>query len=1183
MNQESDDRDSIIYEALKRVDANERKAYLELACGTDTPLRADIESLLSAYEDDTGCLKAPAELFKETIDTASETPGTMIGRYKLLEKIGEGGFGAIWAAEQRRPVKRRVALKIIKLGMDTRQVVARFEAERQALALMDHPNIAKVLDAGSTDAGRPYFVMELVRGIPITDYCDQEACSTQKRLDLFMKVCHAIQHAHQKGIIHRDIKPSNILITLHDGIPVPRVIDFGIAKATQQELTEKTIYTQHHQFIGTPAYMSPEQAEMSGLDIDTRSDIYSLGVLLYELLTGKTPFDEKELLESGIDQMRKIIREKEPVRPSTRLSQVNSPKKSAIQNPQSKIDNDLDWIVMKCLEKDRTRRYDTANDIATDIHRHLTDEPIVARPPSTIYQLQKAWRRNKVVYTAGGLVVLALAVGLGLAALGLKRAVAAQKLEAEQREKAQANEKKASEAQASEAKLRRRADHIAHQARLNLYAADMTLAQHSLRQNNLGRACRLLDRHRPQPGEEDLRGWEWRYLWQLTRGSPHVTLIRRAVRGWDVSLSPDGSRLAVGWADGRVDLWDVAAQRLTRSLMDGGNLRGGAHVAFSPVRNLLAATSESKGVKLYDLDSGRESSLWQAPEQSYRVTRLAFSQDGSKLVIYAPSGSTDISDEVWVVDVSSPQIESRHLTGYGTWTVHYGGAQLSPDGRRLYLARIDQEEIYSIQCIDLDTKRELWQTKWLKDGGLSTLALSPDGRLLASGSGFGDATIRVWDAATGQLLRPLLGHTHWVCNLVFSEDGRELISAASDQTIRWWDTGTWTETRVLRGHRDEVHAVAISKPAHVVASASKDGALTLWNTGEDRASDGIMRLPEGLSADQVKLLDHSRVLLLPPGRPPEWLDLKRENAPVSLPGLGPSSNVLGCFGGHILCRWNETDQILIHEWRGDAFVSRGAVTLDSGARPIGVAYNVPHAFLAWAETASSNSVYLTELTTLDRRVELRSDVPGLIPIRFSEQGTHLLGRAGEENIWRVWHIETGKIVASVEGVSDAVFAADGCVLVTTGIRSDGQEIAFYDLANPNGAFRRIPERFHCGPLRVSPDGALVAGPTRGGEVRLFDPAKGELVASLHGHMNGANNVAFSPDGRRLISIGSAGQIKLWDVDTRQELLTLSGAVDLGRWTADGQAFFVGARQAWRAPSFESINAIEAQQRQSERR
>jgi serine/threonine protein kinase len=358
--------------------------------------------------------------------TALESPGTVIDRFKLLEKLGEGGFGTVWAAEQREPVKRRVALKIIKLGMDTRQVVARFEAERQALALMDHANIAKVFDAGATETGRPYFVMELVRGIPITEYCDQERLTTQARLDLFMKVCHAIQHAHHKGIIHRDIKPSNILVTLHDGVPVPKVIDFGIAKAIQQNLTEKTIYTQLAQFIGTPAYMSPEQAEMSGLDIDTRSDVYSLGVLLYELLTGVTPFDAKELLRSGLDEMRKIIREKEPLTPSTRLTKaLEIAKKSGATDSAPSgtsgrlhfaIDRDLDWIVMKCLEKDRTRRYETANSLAGDIHRYLRDEPVEACPPSAIYRFRKFARRQKTGLVIATVLSLALLVVLGVVA-----------------------------------------------------------------------------------------------------------------------------------------------------------------------------------------------------------------------------------------------------------------------------------------------------------------------------------------------------------------------------------------------------------------------------------------------------------------------------------------------------------------------------------------------------------------------------------------------------------------------------------------------------------------------------------------------------------------------------------------------------------------------------------------------
>lgn len=351
----------------------------------------------------------------------AEKPGEWIGRYKLLQLIAEGGMGSVWMAEQLEPVRRRIALKVIKLGMDTKEVIARFEAERQALALMDHPSIAKVFDGGATESGRPFIAMELVRGIKITEYCDENKLSTQQRLDLFVKVCQAVQHAHQKGVIHRDIKPSNILVADHDGMPVPKIIDFGIAKATNgQPLTDKTIFTAFEQFIGTPAYMSPEQAKLTGLDIDTRSDIYSLGVLLYELLTGRTPFDAKRLIQVGLDEIRRIIREEEPPRPSTRLSTLKADEQSAIAHHRRSeppkllglVRGDLDWIVMKCLEKDRTRRYETSNALAMDIQRHMKSEPVVARPPSNAYRFRKLVRRNKFVFAATAAVGIALLLGL---------------------------------------------------------------------------------------------------------------------------------------------------------------------------------------------------------------------------------------------------------------------------------------------------------------------------------------------------------------------------------------------------------------------------------------------------------------------------------------------------------------------------------------------------------------------------------------------------------------------------------------------------------------------------------------------------------------------------------------------------------------------------------------------------
>src|SRR5262245_31405561 len=469
----------IFLEALEMITPEARAAYLQRACGRDVTLRRKVDELLKEHFSNDSLLAGPAlEGERATIADSPIQAARTIGRYKLLEKIGEGGFGEVWMAEQREPVKRRVALKIIKLGMDSRQIVARFEAERQALAMMDHPNIAKIFDAGTTESpltpalspsggegarragegdshfigvGRPYFVMELVRGIKITEYCDQNQLPTQERLRLFILVCQAIQHAHQKGIIHRDIKPSNVLVTLHDGVPVPKVIDFGIAKATQQELTDKTLFTHFQQFIGTPAYISPEQAEMSGLDVDTRADIYSLGVLLYELLVSQTPFDAKEMMQGGIDALRQVIREKEPLRPSTKLNTLQGEARTtAAKRRQTDVDRlvhqlqgDLDWIVMKCLEKDRTRRYETANGLASDIQRHLSNEPVVARPPSATYRLHKTWQRNKLVFTAGAVVAVALVASTSVSIWQAIRATRATKGEFEQRLAAQAAQTKA--------------------------------------------------------------------------------------------------------------------------------------------------------------------------------------------------------------------------------------------------------------------------------------------------------------------------------------------------------------------------------------------------------------------------------------------------------------------------------------------------------------------------------------------------------------------------------------------------------------------------------------------------------------------------------------------------------------------------------------------------------------------
>ncbi|MHC4109499.1 MAG: tetratricopeptide repeat protein [Planctomycetota bacterium] len=420
MGEKPKDIKTILAEAMEKSTTEERSAYLDDVCGGDSRLRQEVESLLQIEDKVGDFLEVPPFDPNVILDnpTLVEGPGTVIGKYKLLEKIGEGGMAVVYMAEQKKPLQRKVALKIIKLGMDTKQVIARFEAERQALAMMDHPNISKVLDAGATETGRPYFVMELVRGVSLTEYCDENKVSTQGRLDLFIEVCNAVQHAHQKGIIHRDIKPSNVMVTLHDDKPVPKVIDFGIAKATSQKLTEKTLFTRYAQLIGTPEYMSPEQAQMSGLDIDTRTDIYSLGVLLYELLTGALPFDPESLRSAAFGEIQRIIREEEPPTPSKRLSDLGDKAKQVAQSRSTdvitlvkRLQQELEWVPLMAMRKDRTRRYRSVSELADDIQNYLNGNPLIAGPPSVTYRVRKFIQRNRKFVTGFAAVAVTVLAG----------------------------------------------------------------------------------------------------------------------------------------------------------------------------------------------------------------------------------------------------------------------------------------------------------------------------------------------------------------------------------------------------------------------------------------------------------------------------------------------------------------------------------------------------------------------------------------------------------------------------------------------------------------------------------------------------------------------------------------------------------------------------------------------------
>jgi eukaryotic-like serine/threonine-protein kinase len=580
--------------AVEISDAAARDALLDRECGGNSTLRAQIAGLLAVRSQaeeffcdcraDGSTPVVSLDLLENASETNDQNIGLRIGPYKVLEKIGEGGCGGVYMAEQEKPVRRRVALKIIKLGMDTRNVIARFESERQALAMMDHPNIARVLDAGTTEAGRPFFVMELIHGINILEFCDKNNLDTRQRLGLFIHVCNAIQHAHQKGIVHRDIKPSNILVTSHDGLPVPKVIDFGIAKAMTEPLTDKTLFTRYGFFMGTPTYMSPEQAEFSGLDVDTRSDIYSLGVLLYELLTGKPPFDQNDLMSSGLDEMRRTLREREPYRPSAKLGTYSTEELTAtaarrhieISKLQSLLKGDLDCIVMKTLEKDRTRRYETANGLAMDVGRFLNNEPIVARPPSRVYRLQKLVQRNRIVVSAAGIVTLVVLAWLGTSTWLFLR-------EKQLRNMAVEAERQAEQARQNEANLRREADARAQIAR----AAIM------LNRGRLAEAEKLLSQLQVPVIQPSLEASDvFRVLgdWAASEGRWNQAEIQ--FKRLDLAYQLDKSEIT--------DMSAVDLLRLGPTLIAAGDMSGYHHfvddsiVRFSSVSNAVAAEQVMK-------------------------------------------------------------------------------------------------------------------------------------------------------------------------------------------------------------------------------------------------------------------------------------------------------------------------------------------------------------------------------------------------------------------------------------------------------------------------------------------------------------------------------------------------------------------------------------------------------------
>lgn len=778
--------------------------------------------------------QAPESL-QATISTEALGDPQTVGPYKVLEKIGEGGFGVVYMAEQIQPIQRRVALKVIKAGMDTKQVIARFEAERQALAIMDHPNIGKILDAGATGSGRPYFVMELVRGIPITDYCAERRLSTQERLELFKEVCRAIEHAHQKGIMHRDIKPSNVLVYNNGERAVPKVINFGIAKATQGRLTDKTLFTQFHQFIGTPAYMSPEQAQMSGVDVDTRSDIYSLGVLLYELLTGKTPLDPRGLNKQAYQEACRRIREDEAPVPSKRVSPLTHDERSALADSQqttpanisARLRGDLDWIVMKALEKDRSRRYKSTDAFVTDIVRHLNNEPVSAGPPNVGYLFRKFVRRNRaaVLTTTGGATLLLLGT-IATTTLWLRANDAANQLSLQVQEtedalgRAEKETARATKAESVARQARERAQEERDRSIEIAYQADMYVAHQALlpQSFNMGLARRILEQTRSFTSTQDPRHWEWRALWLQCQGDAERNM--RIGPGWGlVEPIPNTTKFVAAGQNNGVSVWDDSRGKQLQTLIE-------------PEWNIFRTSCSVDGKWIYIGDKYGEILVWSWNGKRFEATETAM-EHGTKIVDMAVSG-----DGKWLVTLGKVT-SGRFLAQAKVWDLATGklrktlpegkaGAEgqlaISTDSSKLLIGLAEEVRIF-----ELDTLEEQHS---IPLSGWHSLAVSPDKESLAftaQESGF-------------RVHRPdgeFVGRVDWetdtrASSLAYSPDAKT-IAACDGQIVRLYDTATLREIRTLRGHDAFINCVAFSDDGKTLLSSDDDGKVGVWNMDQHPA------------------------------------------------------------------------------------------------------------------------------------------------------------------------------------------------------------------------------------------------------------------------------------------------------------------------------------------------------------